>query len=131
MRQFNSLLFFLAKVLAKICKISFVASLVTLYHLLRLLKILATKLNQIIQFVLLQLDVLEAPHSETSEYTTVIGEKTFSDQEIAEMAKSLPRESLTIKEIEAQLGVSYRQARKVKSELDKILNTPNIRAQYA
>ena len=48
--------------------------------------------------------------------------KKFDDDEIAEMANSLPEKVETIKEIENYLEVSFRQARKVKWYIDNKVN---------
>lgn len=65
---------------------------------------------------------LENPEGSTTEITP-----TFSDNELKIMAEKIKSEDLTIQEISRHFGISYRQGRKVKSEVDKIKNSPNIR----
>jgi len=50
----------------------------------------------------------------------------FDDTEVAAFAKKLPNHIQTIGEIQEHYGVSYRQARKIKSALDDLENAPNI-----
>lgn len=48
-------------------------------------------------------------------------ERKFSDQELESMAREVGGQPVTIKEIQDMLGLSYRQARKVKQVADSAL----------
>lgn len=60
-----------------------------------------------------------------------IVEPMFDDLEIKAFAKKLPKNIQTIGEIQEFYGVSYRQARKIKSTMDELENAPNIRQMYS
>jgi len=60
-----------------------------------------------------------------------IVEPMFDDLEIKAFAKKLPKNIETIGEIQDFYGISYRQARKIKSTLDDLQNAPNIRQTYS
>lgn len=58
-------------------------------------------------------------------------EPKFTDEELDAMAGNLPANINRLQDIQKHYSVSYRQARRIKSALDNIKNSPDIRHKYA
>lgn len=105
-------------------------AMVLTYFLVKVLRNIVEFLEDILQKGCIALGafvVVDTP-SEKGEH---IVEPMFDDTELKAFAKKLPKNIQTINEIQEFYGVSYRQARKIKSTLDELENAPNIRQMYA